>query len=66
MVKRYKLATRAFGAEPGMPDVAALAEWIAEHRGMTADIITYRLDQIACPADRSGDHDTLCRREILC
>jgi hypothetical protein len=45
MAKRLKLATRAFGAEPGVPDVAALAEWIAEHRGMNADITTYRLDR---------------------
>jgi hypothetical protein len=54
MVKRYKLATRAFGAEPGMPDVAALAEWIAEHRGTTADIITYRLDQSLAPQIEVG------------
>ena len=49
MVKRLKLATRGFGAEPGMPDVAALAEWIAEHRGMYADITTYLLDQSLAP-----------------
>ena len=44
MAKRLKLSTRALGAEPGMPDVAALAAWIADHRGTTADIITYLLD----------------------
>ena len=49
MVKRVKLATRAFGAEPGLPDVAALAEWIAEHRGRTADITTYRLHESLAP-----------------
>jgi hypothetical protein len=49
MVKRLKLATRAFGAEPGMPDVAGLTEWIAKHRGITADIITYLLDQSISP-----------------
>jgi hypothetical protein len=49
MAKRRKLATRAFGAEPGKPDVAGLAEWIAEHRGRVADIITYRLDQSLTP-----------------
>ena len=49
MGKRLKLATRAFGAEPGMPDVAGLSGWIAEHRGMTADIITYLLDQSISP-----------------
>ena len=54
MVKRHKLATRAFGAEPGLPDVAGLAEWIAEHRGTTADIITYRLDQSLAPQIAAG------------
>jgi hypothetical protein len=49
MVKRLKLATRAFGAEPGRPEVAALAEWIAVHRGRTADIITYLLEQSLAP-----------------
>ncbi len=49
MAKRHMLATRAFGAEPGLPDVAGLAEWIAEHRGREADIITYRLDQSLAP-----------------
>ena len=49
MAKRLKLATRGFGAEPGQPDVAALAEWIAEHRGRTADIVTYQLDRSLAP-----------------
>jgi hypothetical protein len=54
MVKRLKLATRAFGAEPGLPDVAGLAEWIAEHRGRMADIVTYRLDQSLAPQLDAG------------
>ena len=54
MAKRQKLATRAFGAEPGKPDVAALAEWIAEHRGRTADIVTYQLDQSLAPQLAAG------------
>jgi hypothetical protein len=54
MVKRLKLATRALGAEPGMPAVAALAAWIAEHRGTTADIITYLLDQSLEPQVSAG------------
>jgi hypothetical protein len=54
MVKRLKLATRAFGAEPGMPDVAVLTEWIAEHRGIMADIITYLLDQSISPQVAAG------------
>ena len=66
MVKRHKLATRAFGAEPGLPDVAGLAEWIAEHRGREADIVTYRLDQSLAPQVDRGNRVTLCRGEILC
>src|SRR5512139_1570191 len=49
MAKRLNLATRAFGAEPPRPDIAALAEWIAEHRGAAADITTYLLDQSLIP-----------------
>jgi hypothetical protein len=49
MVKRRTLATRAFGAEPGLPDVAGLAAWITEHRGREADIVTYLLDQSLAP-----------------
>jgi len=54
MAKRLKLATRALGAEPGMPDIAALAAWIAEHRGTTADIITYLLDRSLEPQVTAG------------
>jgi hypothetical protein len=54
MVKRLKLATRGFGAEPGRPDVAALAGWIAEHRGRTADITTYLLEQSLAPQVSAG------------
>jgi hypothetical protein len=54
MAKRLKLATRAFGAEPGMPDIAALAAWIAENRGTAADIITHLLDQSLEPQISAG------------
>jgi hypothetical protein len=54
MAKRLKLATRGFGAEPGTPDVAALAAWIAEHRGRTADIVTYLLEQSLAPQLSAG------------
>jgi hypothetical protein len=54
MVKRLKLATRAFGAEPGMPEVIALAAWIAANRGTAADIITYLLDQSLEPQVSAG------------
>jgi hypothetical protein len=54
MMKRHTLATRAFGAEPRLPDVAGLAEWIAEHRGTMADIVTYRLNQSLAPQLDAG------------
>lgn len=54
MNKRLKLATRAFGAEPGIPCVADLAAWIAEHRGTLADIITYLLDRSLHPQTEAG------------
>ena len=54
MAKRLKLPTRALGAEPGMPDVAALAAWMKRHRGITADIITYLLDQSLGPQVSAG------------
>jgi len=46
--------TRAFGAEPGLPDVPALAAWIATHRGQLADITTYRLDESLSPQLGAG------------
>src|SRR5665811_2518975 len=54
MKKRLNLATRAFGAEPAMPDIAALAAWIEENRGTAADIITYLLDQSLAPQVAAG------------
>jgi len=45
MAKRFRLNTRGFGSEPKVPDVAALAAWIAEHKGRVADILTYLIDQ---------------------
>ena len=54
MAKRQKLAIRALGAEPGKPDIAALAAWIAKNRGIAADIITYLLDQSLTPQVTAG------------
>jgi len=54
MVKRLTLPTRAFGAEPGVPDISALAGWVAEHRGMTADLLTCTLDQSLAPQIPAG------------
>jgi hypothetical protein len=49
MAKLHKLTTRAFGAEPCIPDIAQLTEWIAEHRGTLADLTTYQLFQSLSP-----------------
>ncbi|MDO9325060.1 MAG: hypothetical protein Q7T80_08920 [Methanoregula sp.] len=49
MAKLHKLTTRAFGTEPGKPDVARLTEWIAEHRGTMADLTTYNLYRSLVP-----------------
>ncbi|MFA6225765.1 MAG: hypothetical protein WC620_06205 [Methanoregula sp.] len=54
MAKLHKLTTRAFGAEPGAPDVARLTEWIAEHRDTMADLTTYQLNQSLAPQLAAG------------
>jgi hypothetical protein len=54
MAKRLNLATRAFGAEPVLPDVVSLADWIAGHRGTAADITTCLLDQSLIPQLDAG------------
>jgi hypothetical protein len=54
MAKMHKLPTRAFGAEPGIPDVVRLSEWIADHRGTLADITTYQLYQSLAPQLEAG------------
>ena len=54
MAKRFRLDTRGFGGEPGVPDVAALAGWIKEHTGRTADILTYRIDRSLAPQIEAG------------
>ena len=54
MVKRVNLFTRAFGAEPGVPDVTALADWVAKHRGKSADLHAYLLEQSLSPQCAAG------------
>ena len=54
MAKTIQLETRAFGAEPGMPDVAALAGWVAGHRGIAADLHAYLLDRSLEPQITAG------------
>ncbi len=54
MAKRFRLNTRGFGGEPAVPDVKTLAAWIGKHKGRTADILTYRLDQSLAPQIDAG------------
>jgi hypothetical protein len=54
MAKLVPLPTRAFGAEPGIPGVAALAGWIGDHRGTAADLMAYRLDLSLSPQLEAG------------
>lgn len=54
MGKRLKLTTRAFGAEDGVPEIAELAEWVAERRGTAGDIISYRLQRSLAPQISAG------------
>lgn len=55
-VKSRPLPTRALGAEPGVPDVAALAGWVAERRecGEAGDLTTYFLGQALAPQADAG------------
>jgi len=54
MPKIVPLATRALGAEPGEPDLAALSGWVADHRGTAADLHAYRLDVSLAPELAAG------------
>lgn len=54
MSKRLKLVTRSLGAEPGIPEVGKLAEWVAAHRGTAADLTTYRLLHSLIPQLETG------------
>jgi len=54
MVKRLKLGTRAMGAEPGSPELPALATWVSGHRGTPADLITYQIELSLSPQLSAG------------
>lgn len=54
MAKRRNLKTRALGAEPGVPDVPALAAWIAERRGSAGDLTSYQLETLLVPQIEAG------------
>ncbi|OPY39300.1 MAG: hypothetical protein A4E35_00070 [Methanoregula sp. PtaU1.Bin051] len=49
--RKRQLVTLSFGAEPGMPDVPALADWVAKRRdgGVESDLITYLLEAALAP-----------------
>lgn len=65
MPKIVPLATRALGGEPGIPDLATLAAWVADHRGTAADLTAYRLDVSLAPGELSRYHVPLRRRPFL-
>jgi hypothetical protein len=44
MSRRIRIPVRALGSEIEDPEVADLATWIATHRGIEADLITYKLE----------------------
>ncbi len=48
-----------------MPDVAALAGWVAGHRGIAADLHAYRLDRSLEPQIAAGIIRALRGRPLL-
>ena len=52
--KQRSLISRAFGAEPVVPDIPALAEWVAGRRGLSGDLTTYLLAQSLFPQKEAG------------
>jgi len=56
MVKRRNLLTRALGAEPLVPDIAALAGWVQERRaeGEGGDLTSFLLGQSLQPQISAG------------
>jgi hypothetical protein len=54
MSGRLFFQTRALGAEPDAVDTAALADWIADHRGIAADLISYNIDRLLSPQLSAG------------
>lgn len=71
MGKTVPLPTRSFGAEPGVPDTAALAEWVGGHRGTEADLMAYLLDVSLDPQLDAGiitpcAGGLFCRERVVC
>jgi hypothetical protein len=57
MAKRFRLNTRGFGGEPGIPDVKVLGAWISGQKGRMADLLTYRLERSVAPQIDAGIMD---------
>jgi hypothetical protein len=49
MAKRVKIPVRALGSNAGIPEVPALAEWVAGRTGKPGDLITYQLEVAFLP-----------------
>ncbi len=45
MARKVKVPVRSLGSEVKDPVIESLAVWVATHRGLEADLITYKLDQ---------------------
>jgi hypothetical protein len=45
MSKRIRIPVRALGSEIEDPRISALASWVSAHRGIEADLITYKLEE---------------------
>ncbi len=52
--KQRNFPTRAFGAEPGIPDIPSLAGWVAERKGIAGDLTSYLLAQSIAPQQEAG------------
>jgi len=52
--RMHQLPTRAFGAEPPIPGIPALAEWVEKRRGTGGDLTSYLLSQSLDPQREAG------------
>jgi hypothetical protein len=45
MARQRRIPVKSFGSEAGIPSVEELASWVADHRGMESDLVTYQLER---------------------
>jgi len=45
MARQRSIPVKSFGSEAGVPSVEELTSWVADHRGVESDLITYQLDR---------------------